>query len=145
MKVPSGEPLRFLIAGGCNTIFGITDTLLMTWIFIHLLPARAVWMTSAAMAVSTIINITVSFLSYKAFVFRTHGNYIEEYLRSLLVYLPSLIISTTAVAPLTILLRQLLLRPTLAPYIAQGGVIVFSMITSFLGHKHITFRTKANN
>src|SRR5882762_1337630 len=107
MKTTVGEPLRFLIAGGCNTIFGIANTLLMTWIFIHLLPTRAVLMTSVAMAVSTVMNITVSFLSYKLFVFRIYGNYIEEYLRSLLVYLPGLVISTTAVAPLTILFRHL--------------------------------------
>jgi putative flippase GtrA len=142
MKLPVGEPLRFLIAGGCNTIFGIADTLLMTWLFIHLLPSRTVLMTSVAMAISTVINITVSFLSYKIFVFRAHGHYIEEYLRSLLVYLPALVISTTAVAPLTILLRHLLTRPLLAPYVAQGGVVLFSMVTSFLGHKHITFRKK---
>jgi putative flippase GtrA len=142
MKIPVGEPLRFLIAGGCNTVFGIADTLLMTWVFIHLFPARTVLMTSVAMAISTVINITVSFLSYKIFVFRTHGNYIQEYLRSLLVYLPALIVSTTAVAPLIILFRHFLTRPLLAPYVAQGVVVVFSMVISFLGHKHITFRKK---
>lgn len=141
-RIPRGEALRFLIAGASNTLFGITDTFLLTWLFVHLRPAHAATMTSAAAFVSTCINITVSFLTYKWFVFRTQGNYWQEYSRSFVVYVPSLLLSTFAVGPLAALLAHWLPRPTFAPYAAQACIIAVAIVPQFLGHKNITFRKK---
>ncbi len=141
-RIPSGEALRFLIAGGSNTLFGIADTFLCTWIFVHLNPAHAALMTSVATFVSTLINITVSFLTYKWFVFRTQGNYLREYSRGWLVYLPSLLLSMLAVAPLAALFAHYMPRPALAPYAAQACIISIAIVPQFLGHKNITFRKK---
>ena len=141
-RIPKGEALRFLMAGASNTLFGITDTFACTWLFVHLNPAHAALMTSVATLVSTVVNITVSFLTYKWFVFKTKGGYVREYSRSLLVYVPSLLLSVLAVAPLAAVLAHWLPRPKLAPYVAQACIVAVGIVPQFLGHKNITFRKK---
>lgn len=144
MRIPRGVKLRFLLAGGFNTAFGVADTLSLTWLFVHLKPTQQALMTSAATVIASVLNITVSFLTYKLFVFQTRGNYVQEYLKSLLVYVPSITIGAIAVAPLAAVFHRTLPRPQFAPYVAQAIVISFTVVMSFLGHKHITFRQKTN-
>lgn len=141
-RIPRGEALRFLMAGASNTLFGMADTFLFTWIFVRLRPDHAATMTSVAALVAMCINITVSFLTYKWFVFHTKGNYWREYSRSFVVYVPSLLLSTFAVGPLAALLSHWLPRPALAPYAAQTCIIAIAIVPQFLGHKNITFRKK---
>lgn len=139
-RIPKGEALRFLIAGAGNTLFGIADTFFFTWLCVHAVPVHAALATSVATLFSTVINISVSFLTYKLFVFRTEGNYLREYSRSLLIYLPSLLVSIVAVAPLAAVLAHWLPRPRFAPYAAQACIVAVAVIPQFLGHKNITFR-----
>jgi len=137
-----GQFLRYLIVGAWNTLFGYTCFFLLVRFFLHLLPAQPALTASIALVFATVINVTVSFLGYKWFVFRTQGNYLREYRRSLLVYLPSLALSAVAIAPLTGLLRLAPHLKTQAPYIAGALLACFNMIASFLGHKHISFKAK---
>ena len=137
-----GQALRYLIVGVWNTLFGYGCFFVVVRLLLHLMPAQPALSASIATVLATIINITVSFLGYKWFVFRTQGNYLREYRLSLLVYLPSLALSAVAIAPLTSLLR---LSPHLkaqAPYVAGALLACFTVITSFFGHKHISFKTK---
>ena len=140
--IPKGEALRFLLVGGGNTVFGLVDTFFLTWLFVHLDPAQATLMTSAATFASTVANITVSFLTYKWFVFRSRQNPWPEYLRSFVVYGPSLLLSTVAVAPLKVLLAHALSQPRFAPYIAQAIIVAIAIVPQFLGHKKFTFKQK---
>jgi putative flippase GtrA len=137
-----GQLLRYLVVGAWNTLFGYGCFFLMVRLFLHLLPTQPALTASIALAVATVINVTVSFLGYKWFVFRTQGNYLREYRRSLLVYLPSLALSAVAIAPLTGLLRLVPHLKTEAPYAAGAVLAGFNLIASFLGHKHISFKTK---
>ena len=141
-RIPRGQALRFLMAGASNTLFGMLNTFLFTWLFVRLRPDHAATMTSLAALVAMCINITVSFLTYKWFVFHTKGNYWREYSRSFLVYVPSLLLSTFAVGPLAAVLSHYLPRPALAPYVAQTIIIAVAIVPQFLGHKNITFRKK---
>ncbi len=141
-RIPKGEALRFLIAGAGNTLFGIADTFLFTWVCVHARPAHAAIATSVALLLATVVNITVSFLSYKWFVFRTEGNYLREYARSWMVYVPSLLVSMVAVAPLAAVLAHWLPHPKLAPYAAQACIVAVAVVPQFLGHKNLTFRKK---
>lgn len=113
----------------------------MVRLLLHLMPGQPALSASIATVLATIINVTVSFLGYKWFVFRTHGNYLREYRRSLLVYLPSLALNAVAIAPLTSLLRLSPHLKTQAPYVAGALLAGFTVITSFFGHKHISFKT----
>ena len=141
--IPAGEFLRYIAVGAWNTIFGYGCFMLFTWFFIHLLPAQPTIMTSVAYVFAAFVNITVSFLGYKWFVFRTKGNYLLEYSRSFSVYLPTLAINAVAIAPLTVFLRRATPFPQEAPYIAGAVLMVITVVLSFLGHRHISFRHKS--
>ncbi len=141
--LPHRQLLRYLAVGAWNTLFGYGCFFLMLKLFLHLLPTQPALMASSASVVATVINVTVSFLGYKWFVFRTKGDYWREYRRSMLVYLPSLVLNAVAIAPLTTALRVVPLFRTQAPYIAGALLAGFTVITSFFGHKHISFKAKA--
>lgn len=134
------ESVRFLVIGGFNTLFGIVDSFVMVKLALLIVPSQPKTMGTVAIAVSSVMNIGVSFLTYKWFVFRTKGNYLKEYLRSLLIYLPNLAASTLAVAPLASLLRRWIGHETTSVYAAIGIVVVAGIVFSFFGHKNVTFR-----
>ncbi len=136
------QSFRFLVIGGCNTLFGIADSLAMVKMFLLVEPGQPKLMGTVAIAVSSVINIGFSFLTYKWFVFRTKGNYLQEYLRSLTIYLPSLAISTLLVAPLSALLHRWTGYERGSVYMAIGLIISFTIVFGFFGHKHISFRSK---
>ena len=142
--IPRGEALRFLLAGGGNTLFGLVDTFAMTFACVRLDPQHAALMTSVATLLSTVVNITVSFLSYKWFVFRSSGKTLHEYARSFVIYGPSLLVSVLAAAPLAATLAHWLPQPRFAPYVAQAIIVAVAIVPQFLGHKKFTFKAKVS-
>jgi putative flippase GtrA len=140
--IPPGQMMRYLIVGLWNTLFGYGCFFLLVRIFLHALPTRPSLTASIASVVATVSNVTVSFLGYKWFVFRTKGNYWREYSRSMLVYLPSLVLNAVAIAPLTEALRLMPSLKTKAPYVAGAALAGITVVASFFGHKHISFKTK---
>jgi putative flippase GtrA len=139
---PPGQMMRYLLVGAWNTLFGYGCYFLSVRIFLHVLPLRPALTASIASVVATIVNVTVSFLGYKWFVFRTQGNYWREYGRSMLVYLPGLVLSAIAIAPLTEALRLIPSLKTKAPYLAGAALAFVTAVASFFGHKHISFKVK---
>lgn len=142
-RVGGGQPVRFLIAGGVNTLFGVADTFVLLHLLLLLVPGHPKAMGTTAMAVSSIVNIGFSFLTYKWFVFRTSGNYLPEFVRSLTIYLPSLALNTLLVAPLTAVYERWLGNGKPAVYLAMASILGFTIVFSFFGHKRVTFRQKA--
>jgi len=148
-RIASHRGLRYLLAGGCNTLFGICDTLAFTRLFLLLHPSQPKLMGTAAMLFSSFFNIAFSFLTYKWFVFKTKSNYLREYLRSLLVYLPSIAINTLGVAPLSAAL-SFLDAPIMSLSNIHGGSVYLAIVLlvtitftfSFFGHKHLSFRNE---
>ena len=120
------RPARYLLAGGWNTLAGYGIFV----IFYYLLSGQVHYFI--ILTIITVINITISFLSYKLFVFRTRGNYLREYLRFYVVY----------AIPITL---GFLLFPVFVkgmkinPYLAQALILVITVIISYFGHKHISF------
>lgn len=141
--IPPGQLARYLIVGVWNTVFGYGCFFLFLHLFLHVIPNQPSLAASAATVVGTVVNITVSFIGYKLFVFRTKGNFLREYARSFIVYLPTLFLSAVAIAPMTALLRRVLhSHAPQAPYIA-GAILAFvTVVISFFGHKHISFRER---
>jgi putative flippase GtrA len=141
--IPSVQLIRYLLVGAWNTLFGYGCFFLFARLFLRLMPSQPSFAASVASVVATVANITVSFTGYKLFVFRTKGDFLREYARSFLVYLPSLLLNALAIAPLTVLLRRLFSSHALqAPYIA-GAILAFvTVVISFFGHKHISFRDR---
>ena len=142
-RIGGGQPVRFLIAGGVNTLFGIADTFVLLHVLLVMVPEHPKAMGTTAMAVSSIINIGFSFLTYKWFVFKTRGNYAPEFLRSLTIYLPSLALNTLLVAPLTAVYERWLGHGKPAVYLAMATILGVTIVFSFFGHKRVTFRQKA--
>lgn len=150
-QVPGGQIVRYLCVGVFNTVFGYS----VFAVFNFLLHRAGVPISYIfASALSNFISITVAYLAYKFFVFRTRGNYLHEWLRAMAVYwsgfLPSLLLLPTLVRLLNWVLplhlaafHHLYARRDIAPYIANAVLMAFGVVYSFLGHKNVTFRQKA--
>jgi putative flippase GtrA len=138
--IPPAQLLRYLLVGGWNTLFGYTCFFLMNRWLSRVLPSYSYIAASLA---SNLISITVAFFGYKWFVFRTKGHYFREWSRSLVVYSGMIVFSAIALGPLVGVIRHTTRFQTQAPYIAAAAVAVFSVISSFFGHKHLSFRETA--
>jgi putative flippase GtrA len=91
--------------------------------------------------VSSLINISVAFLLYKKLVFKTEGNYWQEWLRCMAVYGSSIAIGSIILPSLVFVIRHATTVDRKAPYLAAAIMTVFNAIYSFLGNKKFSFRT----
>jgi putative flippase GtrA len=135
---PSLQFVRYLLVGGFNTVFGYGLFAFLNWTFSGLGSYGYMY----AWALASVISLTVAFLGYKWFVFRTHGNYIVEWMRCFGVYGTTMIIGAVSLPILVTILRRVLHRPERAPYVAAGMIAVVTVVISFLGHKNISFRNQ---
>ena len=133
-----GQFVRYIVVGGFNTVFGFGVFALLTWLFRGLGSYNYIY--SALLAY--VIVISVAFLGYKWFVFRTKGNYLIEWIRCFGVYGSSVVISLVGLPILVPILRHVLRRPEQAPYIAGALLTIVSVVFSFFGHKNFSFRQK---
>lgn len=140
--IPPAQLLRYILIGAWNTAFGYTCFFLMNRWLATMMPAYSYIAASLA---SNLIAITVAFFAYKWLVFQTTGNYWREWLRTLAVYSGTVVISSLALAPLVGLIRHLTRYQAEAPYIAGAMVAVFTVISSFLGHRHFSFRKSGDD
>jgi putative flippase GtrA len=126
---------RYLAVGACNTIFGYGCFALFTLLLTPVLSYGYV----AASILANLFSITFAFLGYKWFVFKTKGNYLQEWLRYLGVYAGGMILSAAALPFVVGVIRRQPGHDRSAPYIAGAIVLVFSIVFSFFGHRHISF------
>src|SRR5580692_4370723 len=127
--------IRYLIVGACNTVFGYGCFALFTLLLTPLLAYGYV----AASLLANVFSITFAFLGYKWFVFKTKGNYLKEWIRCVGVYAGSVVFSAAALPIVVGIIRRQTNYNRSAPYIAGALVLVFSVIFSFFGHRHISF------
>lgn len=86
-RLPAGEVIRFLMVGGFNTVFTLALYSVFVILYGEMFPHRGKPLIADIAQISTKpIAITVAFLCYKHFVFRTQGNYLKEWLRCFAVY-----------------------------------------------------------
>lgn len=131
---------RYLLVGGFNTVFGYGLFALLNWLL-----TRVPYGYLLATFFSNVIAITIAFLGYKWFVFRTKGHYLREWLRCLGVYGSSMALGLVGMAILVPLLRHHMSKPQAASYLAAALLMCVTVIFSFLGHKHISFRRAAGS
>ena len=124
---PHREKILYLLVGGWNTIFGYGTFVALYYLLHHYIHYLFI------LIVTNIITITNAYIGYKIVVFRTKGNYLREYLRYYLVYGVSFIINLILL-PIAVELLQL------SPVIAQAIIMMLTIIISFLGHKHFSFK-----
>jgi putative flippase GtrA len=92
-----------------------------------------------ASLLANLFSITFAFFGYKWFVFKTRGNYLKEWVRCVGVYAGSMILSAAALPIVVGLIRRRTGYDRGAPYIAGAIILVFSIVFSFFGHRHISF------
>jgi len=126
---------RYLAVGACNTIFGYGCFALLTLLLTPILSYGYV----VASLLANLFSITFAFFGYKWFVFKTKGNYLKEWIRCVGVYASSMIVSAAALPFMVGIIRRQPGHERSAPYIAGAIVLLFSVVFSFFGHRHISF------
>lgn len=132
---------RYGFVGGFNTAFGYGIFALLNWLFRGL--GSYSYMYAALLA--NFLAISVAFLAYKWFVFRTRGNYLVEWIRCFGVYGIGALIGLVGLPILVPILRRMLPSPASAPYIAGAILTVFGLLSNFFGHKHFSFRHRTSD
>ncbi len=123
----ANEKLSYLIVGGFNTVIGYFSGVGIFLVFqnrLHILLIAAI---------SNILAITISFLTYKTLVFKTKGGWLSEYLKCYLVY------GSTALFG-GLLLWASIDYFSMNIWFAQGAVVVATVCVSYIGHKNFTFK-----
>jgi putative flippase GtrA len=143
---PQGRLLRqmgrYLFVAGFNTVFGYSLFAVLNFC----LQGIGSYSYMLASLLANLIAITVAFLGYKWFVFRTKGNYLKEWIRCVAVYSSGMLLTLAGLPVLVPLLRRFLVqRPQAAPYVAAAIMAGVTVIASFLGHKHISFAVRPNS
>jgi putative flippase GtrA len=134
-KRPMLQFSRYLLIGGFNTVFGYGVFALLNWLFRGL----GAYSYLYAAIPANVIVISVAFLGYKWFVFKTKGNYLIEWVRCFGVYGLSALVGLAALPILVWFLRPRLSKPASASYIAAALVTGMTVLFSFFGHKNISF------
>jgi putative flippase GtrA len=128
-RLKEDQRARYLAAGAVNTLFGYLSS---NALYYSLTPQLHIL---AIGAVSSVVNITFSFLTYKLYVFRTKGNWLREYLRCYVVYGVGTVIAVLAMW----LLVDFLSVPF---WLAQALVMAVIIIFSYFGHSRFSFAKK---
>ena len=139
-QVPPGQFGRYLLVGAWNTLFGYGSYVLFTKILSPLIPHSYI----AASVISSLLNISVAYLGYKFFVFKTKGNYLREWLRCVGVYSGGIMFGVIALPILVVLIRRNTRFMAQAPYIAGALVTACMVVYSFVGHNRNPPRSEGN-
>ncbi len=127
---------RYILVGGFNTVFGYGLFAVLNWT----LRGLGSYSYLYAGFLANLIAITVAFLGYKWFVFHTRGNYLSEWIKCVGVYGSSMLLNLAGLAVIVPMLRHYLKRPDYAPYLGGALLTVVTVLLSYLGHKHISFK-----
>jgi putative flippase GtrA len=134
--IPPRQFGRYLLVGVWNTAFAYTAYAIFTKVLDKFVPQSYM----LASILSSLLNITVSFLGYKWFVFKTKGNYLREWVRCVGVYGGTMAVGLALLPIMVFVLRHRFGLQHQAPYIAGALLTGFTVIVSFFGHKHFSFR-----
>jgi len=126
------RPLRFLIAGGINTLMGLTIFPLIVWL--------SPWMNKnymVALVLAQVICTVSAFLIYRSGVFSASGRSLwKEFSVFCSFYLVNYAVNWVA---LPILVRI----GKISPIYAQSFFVIIVMVGSYFWHSRMTFRKSA--
>ena len=122
------KKLRFLVAGGVNTLVGLSVYPLL---YLWLEPMGIGYI--AILFIASIISVSFSFFSNKYFVFKTKGNTGKEYFKFFLFY--GFYFSLNLIC-LPILVEFF----KISPIISQALFSILIIATSYFWHNFITFK-----
>ncbi len=125
--------MRFLVAGGINTAFGLAFYPLLLWSVPFL---RTHYLVALALAQG--VCLCFAYTTYKFGVFRTRGNTLREFSTFSSFYLFNYAANWAAL-PLMVEVGRL------PPAIAQIGFTAVLIVGSYFWHSRVTFRSAGNN
>ena len=123
-----GRPLRFLVAGGMNTVFGLSIYPALLWSSGYL---HRHYMT--ALLIAQGVSLCFAFTTYKLTVFKTRGNLVREFGTFASFYLANYAVNWLVLPVLVEIVH-------LKPIYAQMGFAVVLIIGSWFWHSRVTFR-----
>lgn len=123
----SGKPFRFVLAGGLNTVFGLS---IYPIILLSLPYFKEHYLI--ALLIAQALSLCFAFVTYKFTVFRTKHGALREFGRFVPFYLISYAINF-AVLPILVGVVGL------DPVVAQVGFSLIMMVGSYFWHNNITF------
>lgn len=122
--------VRFLLAGGLNTLVGLAIFPLLMW---SLRPLHIHYM--AVLLLGQVVSIVFAYATQKAFVFRTRGDHAGEFLRFSSFYLGYFAFNAAALPALVEIGHA---NPIIAQFCISLGVVV----CSYFWHSRITFAVR---
>ena len=137
-SMPPGQFIRYLAVGVWNTAFGYALYALFVAVLDPVLHQPRSFLLASIL--SNVIGISVAFLGYKWFVFKTKGNYLREWLRCFVVYGSSMILGLLLLPVLVLVVRWVMHSEKAAPYVAGAALTGISVIYNFIGHRKYSFR-----
>ena len=135
--IPPAQFGRYILVGVWNTLFGYATYAAFT----ALLTPHVPYAYMFAGVLASLLNITVAFLGYKWFIFKTKGNYLREWLRCMLVYSWGIVIGILLLPVFVYALRHSTRFDAAAPYIAGAVLTGLNVVVGFLGHKNFSFQS----
>ena len=127
---PYREPVLYLVVGSWNTLFGYVAFVVLYHQVGGQVGDAVVIMASYALA---ILN---AYVGYRYVAFRSYGSVLREFPRFSAVYLLTMIVN------LVFFPMALRVLP-ISPYAVQALFTIGVVITSYLGHRHFSFRHPA--
>lgn len=137
------QKIRFLLVGGFNT----TTSFILYYLFLYITQGRE----QISLLLMNIININISIVTMRYYVFQSHGDFKQEYLKAFSSYIVLYFINTGLLAFFVSVIRvqeklspQNILQevPNLDKAVAQLCCIVIITVLTFFVHKYFSFRQK---
>jgi len=128
MRKTGERPVRFLLAGGLNTLVGLSAYPLLLWI--------SPWFHAhylVALAIVQVLCLLFAFSTYKFGVFRTRNNIVSEFWKFSSYYLLNYAANWLAL-PLLVEVGKI------PPIYAQFGFALCVIVGSYFWHSNITFK-----
>lgn len=119
---------RYLIVGVCNTLIGYFSGIYLYFLLKDNL--RIVFIS----IISSVLSITISFLTYKIFVFKTRGNWIREYIKCYMIYGGISILNIFIIWLFVDVLKVNI-------WLSLGSSTLIVTVLSYLGNNFFTFKT----
>lgn len=120
--------LRFLVAGGLNTVFGLSIYPALMWTL-----GPMGWNYIEVLILCQVVSVCFAYGTNKLLVFKTSGNYLAEFLKFSSFYVVNFVVNIAALPLLVELLH-------LSPVVAQTIFVIIVVCTSYLWHSRFTFR-----
>jgi putative flippase GtrA len=128
----SGRSMRYLMAAGLNTVFGLAIFPILLWSSSYLRHHYLI-----GLAIAQAVSLCFAFITYKFGVFRTRGGYAREFTAFASFYLVNYAANWAALPALVELAGW-------SPIIAQLFFSLLVIVGSYLWHSRVTFRKSSD-